>query len=88
MNNGVRSLHGWIAVAGRAQEFRREHPMNEPIASSSSKTMIVIGEIAFQSNLLALSAAVESSRAAQAAVREIRKLAQHSTPEGVDPAPR
>jgi methyl-accepting chemotaxis protein len=60
--------------------------MNEPIASSSSKTMIVIDEIAFQSNLLALSAAVESSRATLAA--EIRKLAPTSTPEGADPARR
>ena len=62
--------------------------MNESRTSSSLKIMSVIDEIAFQSNLLALSAAVESSRAAQAAVREIRKLAQHSTPEGADPAPR
>jgi len=61
--------------------------MNESSGSSVSKIMRVIDEIAFQSNLLALSAAVESSRAAQAAAREIRKLAEHSTPEGSGPAP-
>ena len=60
--------------------------MNESSGSSVSRIMRVIDEIAFQSNLLALSAAVESSRAAQAATREIRKLAEHSTPEGSGPA--
>jgi hypothetical protein len=61
--------------------------MNESIASSSSKNMSVMDEIAFQSNLLVLSAAVESSRATLAALREIRELAPTSTPEGADPAP-
>jgi methyl-accepting chemotaxis protein len=55
-------------------------------SSSGSNIMSVIDEIAFQSNLLALSAAVASSRAGQAAAREIRNLAQH-TPEGPGPAP-
>jgi len=62
--------------------------MNEPIVSSSPKTMSVVDEIAFQSNVLALSAAVESSRATLAALREIRKLAPTSTPEGADPSSR
>jgi methyl-accepting chemotaxis protein len=62
--------------------------MNESSGSSGAIIMSVTAGIAFQSNLLALSAAVESSRAAQAAAREIRKLASHSTPEGADPASR
>jgi hypothetical protein len=62
--------------------------MNESIASSSPKTMSVVDEIAFQSNVLALSAAVESSRATLAAPRQIRRLAPASTPEGADPDPR
>jgi methyl-accepting chemotaxis protein len=62
--------------------------MNEFSGLSGSKILSVTNEIAFQSNLLALSAAVESSPVAQAAARKIRKLAQHSTPESNDPGPR
>jgi len=62
--------------------------MNESSGSISPKIISVTAEIAFQSNLLALSAAVESSRAAQAAAREFRKLASHSTPESNDPDSR
>jgi len=62
--------------------------MNESSESNSSKIKSVMDEIAFQNNLLALSAAVESSRATLAALREIRKLAPTSTPEGADPSSR
>jgi methyl-accepting chemotaxis protein len=60
--------------------------MNESSESSSSKIKSVMDEIAFQNNLLALSAAVESSRAVQAVAREIRKLSQHSAPAADGPA--